>query len=606
MPQNRVEPVLDSPHRHLGRGNRLLRIVENQTGTWRFGVYEVDTRKLQLRRSGVTVKLREQPFRILVHLLEHAGEIVTREDLRILLWPADTYVDFDHSLNTAVMKLRGALGDPANAPMYVETIPRRGYRFIAPATFVADTVIPASAVEPAPPPARTESENSYSISVLPFKCTGSDPEIASFAEGVAEEIASGLQRFPYLRVHRQDIGARFVLDGALRHAGSKLRATIRLIDSESGENLSTETYEQPFQPDSLFDLQDYLVPRVVSTFADCRGILPRTICNALRSNSNGHCTPSEAVLHSFIYLDRIAVEEHGASRALLERAIESSPDQSLCWAMLSLISRDEYAHGFNCRPDPIARACSAAQRAIEIDPANHLAYHALASAHFFRKDFDLFRTAADRAMELNPTDGFSIASLGFLIAYSGEWELGCALAERADDLNPYKPGWYWFAHLFNAYRKGDYSAAIDIGLRTDTPQFWQTNLVLAAAYGQLGNIENARRSLEALDASRPGFSAIAREELSKWWHARLVDHLLDGLHKAEANPPLEDRTEAPPPEPLVATEEESTPSPAPVEEIDVAPALQQSKTLRTYLPGAAVLIVAIIVLIAFYLLHSST
>jgi Tol biopolymer transport system component/DNA-binding winged helix-turn-helix (wHTH) protein len=104
----------------------------NTARCWRFGLFEVDAQREEVRRGGVPVKMREQPFRILVFLLEHAGETVTREDLRRVLWPADTFVDFDHSLNTAVMKLRETLGDTADKPLYIETIPKRGYRFIAP------------------------------------------------------------------------------------------------------------------------------------------------------------------------------------------------------------------------------------------------------------------------------------------------------------------------------------------------------------------------------------------------------------------------------------------------------------------------------------------
>ena len=102
------------------------------TQAWRFGVFEVDVRTTELRRGGTPVKIREQSFNILVFLLEHPGELVTREDLRRVLWPSDTFVDFDHSLNTAVMKLREVLGDSAEKPLYIETIPKRGYRFIAP------------------------------------------------------------------------------------------------------------------------------------------------------------------------------------------------------------------------------------------------------------------------------------------------------------------------------------------------------------------------------------------------------------------------------------------------------------------------------------------
>ena len=110
----------------------LVATPTHTTHAWRFGVFEVDAPKEELCRAGVPIKLREQSFRILVYLLAHAGETVTREELRRVLWPADTFVDFDHSLNTAVMKLREALGDTADKPLYIETIPKRGYRFVAP------------------------------------------------------------------------------------------------------------------------------------------------------------------------------------------------------------------------------------------------------------------------------------------------------------------------------------------------------------------------------------------------------------------------------------------------------------------------------------------
>jgi len=98
----------------------------------RFGVFVADLAAGGLRKNGVRIRLQEQPFQILAYLLERPGEVVTREQLRQKLWPADTFVDFDHSLNTAVNKLREALGDSASSPRYVETLARRGYRFLAP------------------------------------------------------------------------------------------------------------------------------------------------------------------------------------------------------------------------------------------------------------------------------------------------------------------------------------------------------------------------------------------------------------------------------------------------------------------------------------------
>jgi DNA-binding winged helix-turn-helix (wHTH) protein len=105
-------------------GSEVPRII-------RMGVFELDLHSGELRRNGLKVKLQEQPFQILALLLEHPGEVVTREELRRRLWPADTFVDFEHSLNAAIKRLRDALGDDADNPRFVETVPRRGYRLLA-------------------------------------------------------------------------------------------------------------------------------------------------------------------------------------------------------------------------------------------------------------------------------------------------------------------------------------------------------------------------------------------------------------------------------------------------------------------------------------------
>ena len=98
----------------------------------RFGVFEVDLAAGELRKNGARIRLQEQPFQVLTALLQNAGQVVTRDELREKIWPADTFVDFDHSLNTAVNKIRESLSDSASSPRFVETLARRGYRFIAP------------------------------------------------------------------------------------------------------------------------------------------------------------------------------------------------------------------------------------------------------------------------------------------------------------------------------------------------------------------------------------------------------------------------------------------------------------------------------------------
>src|SRR5215469_1404910 len=129
---------------HLG----FLGMPEDQqlTGRVRFGVFEVDLRGGELRKHGLRIRLQEQPFQVLAMLLERAGEVVTREDLQKKLWPADTFVDFDHGLNKAINKIRDALGDSAESPRFVETVARRGYRFLAEVRAVDAT--PARSSEP--------------------------------------------------------------------------------------------------------------------------------------------------------------------------------------------------------------------------------------------------------------------------------------------------------------------------------------------------------------------------------------------------------------------------------------------------------------------------
>jgi cholera toxin transcriptional activator len=122
----------------------------------RFGVFEADLHARELRKQGRRLRLQDQPFSLLILLLEHAGNMVTREELREKLWPADTFVDFDHGLNTAVNKIREVLGDSASSPRFIETLARRGYRFIGEVQW--ETSQPATSFAPSPEPPKAEIE----------------------------------------------------------------------------------------------------------------------------------------------------------------------------------------------------------------------------------------------------------------------------------------------------------------------------------------------------------------------------------------------------------------------------------------------------------------
>ena len=394
------------------------------------------------------------------------------------------------------------------------------------------------------------AEEGFWIAVLPFKYAGGNAEVTALAEGITDDIVTGLSRFSYLRViarsstlryaHEEidvravgrELGARYVMEGSLRQAGSRLRVAAQLVDATSGAHLWAETYDRTFEAEEVFALQDDLVPRIVSTVADTYGVLPRNMSEALRNRDPEQLTPYEAVLRSFAHWMRLSAAEHAAAEAALERAVQQSPGYADALAVLGMLYREEYTHNFNLKPDPLGRALAVARRAVEAAPSNHLAYHALASAQFFQRDLRAFCVSAEKAVALNPADGFTSGYLGMLFAFAGDWERGCALNERARNLNPHHPGWYWFPAFFDAYRKRDYRTALGFAHKVNMPGFWRTHFVFATAYGQLGEQRAAADAVRELLVVRPDFPAAARKELAKWWDPQLVEHLLEGLRKA--------------------------------------------------------------------------
>ena len=288
------------------------------------------------------------------------------------------------------------------------------------------------------------------------------------------------------------MGARSVMEGSLRQAGAQLRVAVQLVDATTGAHLWAETYNRPFRPDEIFALQDDLVPRIVSTVADSFGILPHSMSEALRSRDPEQLSPYEARLLTFGYLARLTAEEHAAVRDALERAVQEAPGNADGLALLADIYTDEHKLGFNPRPDPLGRALAAARRAVSAAPSNHLAYMALAEALFFRRELQAFRNAADRAVALNPMDGGTVAYMGMLMAFAGDWDHGLALVQKATELNPHAPGWYRLGPFYNAYRKQDDRAALDLALMVNVPGYFFAQAALAAAYGQLGEREAAQ------------------------------------------------------------------------------------------------------------------
>jgi non-specific serine/threonine protein kinase len=414
----------------------------------------------------------------------------------------------------------------------------------------ANPVPTSSARSAATSSGETRSDEGFWVAVLPFKYSGNNADLKALAEGLSEEVITGLSRFSYLRVIARgstakyssdsgdvraigkELGARYVMEGSLRQAGNKLRLAIQLADTVSGAHLWAETYERTFTPESVFEVQDDLVPRIVATVADQYGILPRSMSETLRSKPEDTLTPHEAVLRAFSYFRRITPEEHAVVRDILERAVKEAPDHADSWAMLSMMYRGEFAQGFNPRPDSLDRALAAARRALELAPSHALGHYALATVYFFRKDRMHFRVEAERVLSLNPNDAAAKAYLGFLLAAQGEWERGCQMVESAMQLNPNCPGYFYFARSLNSYRLGKYEETLEGVARINMPGYFHVPAILAAALGQLGRHDEAAKALQDLLALRPYFAAEAREEYAKLYDEEHAEHIIDGLRKA--------------------------------------------------------------------------
>jgi TolB-like protein len=384
-------------------------------------------------------------------------------------------------------------------------------------------------------PTSRRDDEGFWVAVAPFRFSGAHGELSALSDGLTEEIIAGLSRFTYLRVlTKGTTGARYVLEGSLRQAGTQLRVAVKLIDTSTGANLWAENYTRAYSPDTIFDVQDDLVPTIVSTIAESTGgVLTHSMWLALRDREPASLTPYEAMIRSNGFYETLSHDEYVRAVALLKRVIEREPNHAGCLAQLSRVYSNGHQIGWGEDENLLDVSQACAQRAIATEPSSSFAHGALAYVQYGRRDLAGFHNAAERALALNPFDGVAMATIGHGFAYSGEWQRGCELIERAMKLNPRHPGWYWYPLVHNAYRLRDYERALDCALRVNLPeQFW-TPAVLAMAHAQLGNHALASKAVRDLLALKPGFESSARQELERWFfEPGYVEHVLDGWRKA--------------------------------------------------------------------------
>lgn len=431
----------------------------------RFGPFELDQRSGELRRAGIRVALPDQPFQVLTALLSNPGELVTREEIQQKLWPADTFVDFDHSLNAAVRKLRTSLDDSAETPRFIETLARHGYRFIAPVEWID----PAGQSEVAATSRTRQRTLRFAaaaaaavvlltagwlvfrafaipdgIAVLPF---AADKDSDYVAEGVAQSVIGRLSQLKDVRVmawstvtrYRKtppdlkrvgsELNVRAIVNGTLRRQGNVSRITVELIDTADGAQLWGNSYETGSTAD-LTSVQHQIavdLARRVSRHPD-----------ALRRDK--HTPPPDAhdlYMQGLYFFNKRGCENGKKAAELFEAAIARDPRFAEAYA--GLASAVGWLAGAPCIPpaEGQMRSKSAGERALALDDSLAEAWASLgAGKATYWWDFAGAERDYKRAIALNP--GYANAHFwyGNLLRVTGRAAEGRHETETGYRLDP--------------------------------------------------------------------------------------------------------------------------------------------------------------------------
>jgi TolB-like protein/DNA-binding winged helix-turn-helix (wHTH) protein/Tfp pilus assembly protein PilF len=483
-------------------------------GVVRFSAFEVDFRNGEVRKHGFKVRIQDQPFHVLQVLLEHPGELVTREELQRQIWPADTFVDFEKGLNNAIKRLRDALGDSAEQPRYIETHSRHGYRFIGSVTaatnsgarraaeraLIGEAVVPsrsrpryrrlaAGAVLFVAFAAtlfefdvggvrqrwltRTSSPVIHSLAVLPLTNLSNDSNQEYFSDGMTDALITDLAQIGSLKVISRTSIMRYkrtdkslpeiarelnvdgIVEGTVQRSGDRVRITVQLVHGPSDKHVWASSYER--------DVRDVLVLQQGVTDEITRQIQARVTMPNRTSLAHPHAVNPkvlEAYIEGNYHLHGRGRgaddEEPRKARAYFQQAIDADPNFAPAYIGLA------YSH------DPLSRGSSddlllmrrAAEKAIELDPSSSEAWVALAGAK--RDGWDWNEAAEDyrRALALNPNNALAHEGLGYIHDEMGRLDEGWKEFQLAQELDPNRD------HLAEAlYQRGQFDRAIEIRQR---------------------------------------------------------------------------------------------------------------------------------------------
>jgi len=524
-----------------------------------FGTFEADLHSGELRKGGVRLRLQAQPFQLLVMLLERPGELVTREEICQKLWSTDTFVDFDRSLGTAINKIREVLEDSATEPRFVETLPRRGYRFIAPVVPVVESSQDRSSL---PLGSTTKEEHRSplsrrliwisacvvlvasalvawyslrphpieSIAVLPLASLSADPSQQFLAYGVTDELTTNLAQINSLRVSSHTsstacagtqkpasqmarcLGVESLVEGSVVKSGDRVRLTVQLIDAASDRHLWAHTYE--IQASNILTAQGELAREIAQSISAV--VTPKERDQLSRPHP---MKPEVADLYfrgSYALTNQHAVE----ARDLFNQATEVDPDSAEAWAGLADALHTMAVFG-DRQAFPLAK--DAANKALKIDGSQAQALMVLGvvsgadwnpteSEKYFRQ-----------AIAARPSYARAHALFGVVLAHRRKFDEGIQQIELARRLDPISVETNAFAwHVYFCARKYDEALGVIRAAREADPTFGPARWRLYVSLEQKGEYQKALETADPGDPEVAGLRAALTSEGERgYWQQKL-------------------------------------------------------------------------------------
>jgi TolB-like protein/DNA-binding winged helix-turn-helix (wHTH) protein len=522
----------------------------------RFGTFEADLDARELRKSGVKIKLHGQPFELLAMLLERPSEVVPREDLRQRLWPTDTFVDFDHGVNTAVNRLREALGDSAENPRFIETVPRRGYRFVAPVESHA-SVLPGSnaavagtssseagrATTQAMPriPKRhavvlaaaavvaitlaglsssrvrqrlfgRRSPQIHSLAVLPLVSLSSDKDQDYFTDGMTEELTTDLGKISALRVISRTSAMQYkgtkkplpeiarelnvdaLIEGTVTRSGNHLRITANLVQAFPEKHLWAESYES--QVGDALTVQGEISQAVAREVKIQLTQNERSLLAAVRPVNPEAQDLYLRGLYTFRGRDTAEAEK---AIDYFRRAIEKDPNYAAAYAGLANVYSD-WIPGMSRPRDRMPKAKESALKALYLDETLADAHSSLGNIELFY-DWDWVAAEKEfrRTMELNPNHVWAHEWHSRGLVASGRTEEAIAEADLSLGLNPSPLDWDYPVWVFILARRYDLAVRRNQEILELEPNFSWGHFELAQIYEHEGREKEAAQEFLKAD-----------------------------------------------------------------------------------------------------------